>query len=62
MLKEVVQYVSKAMEHGYWVTQINTHDGLSIENIVQFYQLWEMLQTVHMDANTPRYNFVEAYE
>jgi hypothetical protein len=43
--------VHKAMENDFWVAQINTHDGLSVEHIAQFYTLWEMLSNVHLDMD-----------
>jgi hypothetical protein len=36
------------LEDGHWVTQVNTNDGPSLDHIAQFYNLWEMLQSMHM--------------
>jgi hypothetical protein len=32
----------------FWVSQINMQTGLSMEHIVHFSKLWEMLQNVHL--------------
>jgi hypothetical protein len=45
--------VSKALENNYWITQINMQDGLSLEHIVQFTNLRELLSPLQMDPNTP---------
>jgi hypothetical protein len=45
--------VSKAIDGSSWIAQVNANDSLSLEHIVQFYTLWEMLQSVHIDANIP---------
>jgi hypothetical protein len=45
--------VHKALEGYFWVTQVNTDAGLSLDHIVQFANLWEMLQAVHLDPHTP---------
>jgi hypothetical protein len=45
--------VSKYVEKDYWVSQINTHYGLSLGHISQSAKLWEMLQTVHLDHINP---------
>jgi hypothetical protein len=45
--------VSKALEENFWVKKINTHHGLSLENIMQFSSLGEILQPVQMDPNFP---------
>ena len=41
------------MEGNYWTSQVNTQDGLSLEHIVQFTRLWEMLQGVQLNADAP---------
>jgi hypothetical protein len=41
--------VHKALGNDFWVSQINTHDGLSFDHIAQFYKLWERLANVHLD-------------
>jgi hypothetical protein len=41
--------VKKALENDFWVSQINMQTGLSVEHIVQFSKLWEMLQNVHLE-------------
>ena len=45
--------VKKALENNFWVAQINTHDGLSLDHIEQFYRLWEKLAHVTLDEQTP---------
>jgi hypothetical protein len=40
--------VAKALEDNFWVSQINNQDGLSLEHIVQFAKLWEVLDGVHL--------------
>jgi hypothetical protein len=35
------------------VTQINMEDELSIENIVQFMNVWELISFLQMNPNTP---------
>jgi hypothetical protein len=45
--------LAKAMDGSSWFAQVNANDSLSLEHIVQFYTLWEMLQSVHIDANIP---------
>jgi mannosylglycoprotein endo-beta-mannosidase len=44
--------VAKALLDDFWITQINMQDGISIQHIVQFTNLWEMLQDVHLDPNS----------
>jgi hypothetical protein len=41
------------LENEFCVTHLNTQEGLSVEHIVQFYKLWEMIQHVHLDIHTP---------
>jgi hypothetical protein len=41
--------VNKALENDFWVSKINMQSGLSVEHIVQFSKLWEMLQNVHLE-------------
>jgi hypothetical protein len=41
--------VSKAMENEFWISQIYTYGGLTVEHIAQFTKLWEMAQNVQMD-------------
>jgi hypothetical protein len=43
--------VAKALEENFWVSQINNKGGLSLDHIVQFAKLWEMLQEVHLHPN-----------
>jgi hypothetical protein len=45
--------VSKAMENNSWVSQINMQDGLSVEHIVKFANLWELVSNLQMDPTTP---------
>jgi hypothetical protein len=45
--------VAKALLDDFWITQINMQDGISIQHIVQFTNLWEMLQDVDLDPNSP---------
>jgi len=33
--------ICKGMEQNFWVSQINTQGGLTVENIEQFAKLWE---------------------
>ena len=41
--------VEKALENDFWVAQLYTQGGLSVEHIEKFYKLWDMLQNVHLD-------------
>jgi hypothetical protein len=43
--------VHKALYAEFWFSQFNTQNGLSLEHIVQFANLWEMLQSIHLDPN-----------
>jgi hypothetical protein len=54
--------VYKALDDGFWVTQVNTQDGLSMDHIVQFANLWEMLQPIHLEPNTPDSIFLETHK
>jgi hypothetical protein len=45
--------VNKSLENNYRITQINMQDGLSIEHIMQFTNLWEVISPLQMNANTP---------
>jgi hypothetical protein len=54
-----LQAFSKEEHHGvqsfgsrFWVSQINTQEGLSVDHIQQFYKLWEMLANVQLDNET----------
>jgi hypothetical protein len=44
--------VSKALENNFWVSKINMQDGLSVEYIVQFANLWEPVSNLQMDQTT----------
>jgi hypothetical protein len=41
--------VCKALDEDFWVSKINTQEGLSVDHIQQFYKLWEMLANVLLD-------------
>jgi hypothetical protein len=43
--------VAKALEENFRVSQINNNNGLSLEHIVQFSKLWEMLNEVHLEPD-----------
>jgi hypothetical protein len=43
--------VNKAMYGDFWIYQINTLHGLSLDHIVQFANTWEMLHVIHLDTN-----------
>jgi hypothetical protein len=45
--------VKKALDNELLVSHINTQNGLSVEQITQFYKLWEILQGVHIYHDTP---------
>ena len=45
--------VCKALENEFWVSQINTQDGLSMEHISQFVNLWEMIDGVQLQHDIP---------
>jgi hypothetical protein len=45
--------VHKALEENHWVSQINTGTDITLDHIVQFSNLWEMLQSVHLKPGTP---------
>jgi hypothetical protein len=42
----------KALENEFWVTHLNTQEGLSVDHIVQLYKLWEKTQHVHLEIHT----------
>jgi hypothetical protein len=44
--------IYKAMEGDFWVSQINIRHGLSLDHLVQFTNLWEMLQSTTLVPNT----------
>jgi hypothetical protein len=44
--------VAKTLEEDLWISQINYQNGLSIDHLIQFTKLWEMVQEVHLDPNT----------
>jgi hypothetical protein len=50
------------LDDGFWVTQVNTQDGLSMDHIAQFANLWEMLQPIHLEPNTPDSIFLETHK
>jgi hypothetical protein len=35
----------------YWISQTNTQHDLLLDHIVQFANLWKMLQVIHLDPN-----------
>jgi hypothetical protein len=43
----------KALEEEFWISQVNTQDGLSVDHILLFTTLWERLQEVHLNINLP---------
>jgi hypothetical protein len=43
--------VPKALEDNLGVSQINNNNGLSLEQIVQFSNLWEMLNGEHLEPD-----------
>jgi hypothetical protein len=45
--------VKVAMENSFWVFQINTQQGLTVEHIIQFSKLWEMLAHVNLNHDAP---------
>jgi hypothetical protein len=45
--------IHKALEENSWVSQVNTRVGLTLDHTVQYTNLWEMLQAVHLEPNTP---------
>jgi hypothetical protein len=46
-------FLYKALEEFFWISQIKSDVGLLLEHIVQFANLWEMLQAVQLEPNTP---------
>jgi hypothetical protein len=44
--------VERALENEWWVSNINLQNGLTMEHIVQFSNLWEELQHVQHDDAT----------
>jgi hypothetical protein len=44
--------ICKARKNEFWVSQINTQNGLSINHITQFTKVWEMLENVHLNHDT----------
>jgi hypothetical protein len=44
--------VQKALEGEFWVSQINTEAGLSLEHIIEYNKLWGLLQAVHLEPNS----------
>ena len=51
--KTKVFSVHKGLENDFWVSQINTQDGLTVEHISQFVNLWRALHDVQLDPATP---------
>ena len=49
--------VCKALENNFWVSQINSQDGLFTEHIIQFINLWEMIDGVELHHDTPIQSF-----
>jgi hypothetical protein len=45
--------VHMALGNNFWVSQINTQGGLSLEHIDQFYKLWEMLSDITLAPQRP---------
>jgi hypothetical protein len=43
--------IHKALENNFWVNQVNTEGGLTLEDIVQFAKLWGLLQEVILETN-----------
>jgi hypothetical protein len=41
--------VRKALQDNLWTSQINLQNGLTIEHITQFADLWEKLSTIHIN-------------
>jgi hypothetical protein len=54
--------VAKALEEFFWVTQINFQGGLSLDHLIQFAKLWEMVQHVHLDPNVMDFNYLETHK
>jgi hypothetical protein len=54
--------IHKALEENHWVSQINTGTDITPDHIVQFSNLWEMLQSVHLNPGTPALDHLEAYK
>jgi hypothetical protein len=50
-LKRKKRTVNKAFHGDFWISQINTRNGLSLDHIVQFANLWEVLQVIHLNPN-----------
>lgn len=44
--------VNKALDNDSWTSNINTQDGLSLDHIIQFTNLWEMTHGIHLDPST----------
>uniref|UniRef100_A0ACD6AK31 Uncharacterized protein n=1 Tax=Avena sativa TaxID=4498 RepID=A0ACD6AK31_AVESA len=42
-----------ALHNDFWVSQINTQNGLSLEHLEQFYKLWEKLVNVSLHPQRP---------
>jgi hypothetical protein len=38
---------------GFWISQINIQQGISVEQISQFYKLWEMIGDVQLNQEAP---------
>ena len=43
----------QALDNDAWVSQINTQDGLSVDHITQFDNLWEMVNGVQLLHEVP---------
>ena len=42
--------VQPALQHDTWISHIRLNEGLSLEHLRQFVNLWGLLQDIHLDA------------
>jgi hypothetical protein len=45
--------VKVALENGFWIGQLNIQQGISVEQISQFYKLCEMIDDVQLNQEAP---------
>jgi hypothetical protein len=50
------------MDNELRVTQINTQNGLSLDNIVQLAKVWKMLNNRHVEFNDTTDEQLEAFK
>ena len=42
-----------ALRENYWTSQVDILQGITVEHIFEFVNLWERLSHVHLNVDTP---------